>query len=472
MNINVAEPALYDVLTGLPNRALVVDRLEHALRRAGRNRTSVGVLCLNLEVPAAPGESGRRAPAEWMVVAAAERLRHCVRSSDTVGRFGAGEFIVVFDDLVSADQAMGVAERVQASMSLPLVGEEGTMALEVSVGVVFGTGTSAPDDLFRDADAAMYHAHDKGRGCHAFFDATVREGDRACQEMEAGLHGALIRGEGLRVRYQPEVEVHSGRVVGVEASCRWDHPTLGPIGHESLTVLTERIGLAAPLGRFVLEDGCRQATAWAAAGLDLRVTVPLSPGQLVGPALAGTVAELLCRSGLSAASLCFKVPEAALAGDDGRLALALWHLKSTGVRLGVTEFGGSYSSLAQLRRFPLDEVEVDRAFLADVGQEAEAAPPVRAIVAAAHSLGLLVAAAGIEHPEQFQALGHLGFQRASGGYFLPAVTPVELARFLMDNGSPPWGPWGRSKAPESASTANEMGRLAHSPIKNATDLSS
>jgi diguanylate cyclase (GGDEF)-like protein len=433
--------ALYDALTGLPNRALVVDRLEHALRRASRNGTSVGVLCLRLEAPAAHGESVRRAPPDSMVVAAAGRLTHCLRGSDTVGRFGGGELIVVCEDLISADQAMGVAERVQASMSLTLEGDEETVALEVSVGVVFGGGTSPPEELLRDADAAMYHARDKGRGCHAFFDATVRDSDRSRQEMETGLEGALARGEGLRVSYQPEVEVHTGRVVGVEAMCHWDHPTLGRIEHEYLALMAEQTGLAVPLGRFVLEEACRQAAAWAAAGLDLRVSARLSPRQLLGSDVAGTVVDVLCRSGLAADSLCLKVAESALAGDDSQLALALWHLKSTGVRLGVTDFGSSYSSLAHLRRFPLDEVEVDRAFVTDLGHEAQAAPPVQAIVSAVHSLGLVVGAAGVERPEQLQALSRLGFQRARGRHFSAAVTPAELARFIVEGpGRIPNGP--------------------------------
>lgn len=424
------EVSFYDVLTGLPTRTLVVDRLEHALRRARRNRTSVGVLCLNLEAPAAGGRAFTP-PADWMLVAATERLKRSLRECDTVGRCGGAELIVVCEDLISSDQAMGLAERVQGSLSLPLEGEVETVALQVSVGVVFGPATSSALALLRDADAAMYHAHSKGQGCHAFFDATMGDDPGGHLEVETDLRRALVHGEGLRVSYQPEVDIQSGQVVGVEALGRWDHPALGPIGHESLAGLAQRSGLDGPLGRFILEEGCRQSAAWAAAGLNLRLRVSLSARHLVAPDLAGAVAEMLGRSGLAAGSLCLTVSEEALAGDDTTLATALWRLKSVGIAVGVTDFGSSFSSLAHLRRFPLDEVEVDRAFVALAGQDGETAAPLQAIVSAVHSLGLSAGAAGVERPEQLETLGRLGFQRARGRLFSPPVTPAEITGFVL-----------------------------------------
>jgi diguanylate cyclase (GGDEF)-like protein len=420
----LAHQAFHDALTGLPNRALFSDRLEHALTRATRRGVLVAVLFLDLDRFKVVNDSLGHDVGDQLLAAVADLLRSCVRSGDTVARLGGDEFTVLLEDLATPADASHVAERIMAAMQAPfqLAGHE--VCVSASLGIALSAGkASTPEDLLRDADAALYRAKARGRGRCELFDAPMRAQAMARLEIETG----------LRVHYQPMVELGTGRVAGVEALARWQHPTRGFVPPSDFIALAEESSLILPLSRWVLFESCRQASEWHRRYPNrppLTVSVNLSVRQFQHPALVDEVAEALRETALPPGCLSLEITESMMMEAAEATSVILRDLKALGVRLAIDDFGTGYSSLGYLKRFPVDTLKIDRTFVAGLGQDPEDTAIVHAVIRLAHTLGLAVTAEGVETAAQRDDLRATGCELGQGYYFAKPLPPESLEALL------------------------------------------
>ena len=425
----LAHQAYHDALTGLPNRALFLNRLDQALLQADRRREVVGLLFLDLDQFKVVNDSLGHSAGDALLVEAAARIAACVRPNDLVARLGGDEFTVVLTGVETSEAAREVGERVLTAFQAPFVVYGHEVFVTPSIGVACANGSAA--DLLRRADVALYQAKAAGRACVVMFDEQMDERARERLSLETDLHRAIERGE-LRLFYQPEVALMSGAVVGVEALVRWQHPERGLIPPNEFIPLSEETGLILPLGRWVLGEACRQGAAWLAEQPDrpLTVAVNLSARQLMEPDLAEQVAAALEASGFPAASLELELTESMVMGDvDGALR-TLQALKLLGVRLAMDDFGTGYSSLSYLARLPVDTLKIDQSFVRRLHSDSGTAAIVEATVGLAHALGMSITAEGIETPEDLARLRALRCERGQGYYFCRPA-PAEALRALL-----------------------------------------
>jgi diguanylate cyclase (GGDEF)-like protein/PAS domain S-box-containing protein len=434
----LAHQALHDALTGLPNRLLLVDRLEQALGRAARTDGKVAVLFLDIDRFKLVNDSRGHAAGDELILGVAERLRATVRPTDTVARFGGDEFVVVCQEVGTLSEAIAVADRIAVAMGEPFLVAGQEMFLTVSAGIAISGRDPSSETLLRNADAAMYRAKDQGRARCEFFDETMQTKATARLELQTALHWAVQRDE-LRVFYQPLVDVGSGHAVGVEALVRWDHPEQGIVTPETFILLAEETGLIVPIGSSVLREAARDHVQWGAVSSDrpFTISVNLSAHQLRHPGLLDQVQAVLDQHGLEASSLCLELTETALLEDLDRHIGVLMALRSLGVRLALDDFGTGYSSLTYLKRFPVDIVKIDRSFVNGLGVDHYDTTIVRGVIELAHALDLVVVAEGIERPEQWEQLRHLGCDLAQGYLFSPPVPADVLLDHLAVH--PGWG---------------------------------
>jgi diguanylate cyclase (GGDEF)-like protein/PAS domain S-box-containing protein len=413
--------AIHDPLTGLPNRVLFMDRLEHALTVAARSRRRVGVVFLDLDRFKFVNDSYGHAAGDRLLVAVADRLRSALRPSDTVARFGGDEFVVLCEEVAGEEAALEIAGRMSDAVSRPVLLPEGEVFVTASLGVALsGTADDTAENLLRDADTAMYRAKDQGRARTEVFDERTHQ--RAVHQLRTGndLHRALERRE-FQVHYQPVVDVPTGSVAGFEALVRWQHPTRGLILPGDFVALAEETGLIVPLGAWVLEEACRQVAAWQARMPDdappLFISVNLSPRQLAEPTLPAETARILEHTGVDPASVWLEITESTLMHDAESAIGALRALRALGVHLSVDDFGTGYSSLSYLKRFPVEALKVDRSFVDGLGRESGDSAIVTAVITLAHALGLRAVAEGVETDIQLNELQMLGCDMAQGYLF-------------------------------------------------------
>jgi diguanylate cyclase (GGDEF)-like protein len=431
----LAHQAFHDRLTGLPNRALFLDRLEHALARAARGSDPLAVLFLDLDGFKIVNDTLGHDQGDALLATVAGRLRGCVRPGDTVARLGGDEFTVLLEG-ANADAAVQVAERIARRLQLPIQLDGHELIVGTSVGLALRAGPDdRPDELLRDADVAMYAAKQRGKGSYAIFEPRMRTRAWARLELEADLRRAVDRGE-FRVHYQPIIELATGRVDGVEALVRWQHPERGLVLPAQFIPLAEETGLIVPIGHWVLREACRQVRTWQ-EGLPgvgpLMVGVNLSPRMLAQPSLVDDVARILGQTGLDPGCLKLEITEGVMMQEGEATLATLRHLKALGVQLAVDDFGTGYSSLAYLQRFPLDVLKIDRAFVGSLGEGAEGTVIARTVVALAKALGLAVTAEGIETAEQAEQLKELGADRGQG-YHFARPQPAEALTTLLGSG--------------------------------------
>jgi diguanylate cyclase (GGDEF)-like protein/PAS domain S-box-containing protein len=428
---DLAQQALHDPLTGLANRALLMDHLGVALERARRRSFAPAVLFLDLDRFKVVNDSlGHRAGDE-LLTGVADRLVALLRGGDVVARLGGDEFVILLEEVRDAEDAAEVAHRILRAVRdpFPLDGEE--VFVTASIGIAVADPSSTPDDLLRDADAAMYRAKALGRDRVELFDAALREEATARLQLETSLRRALESGE-LAVFYQPEVDLLTGEVVGAEALVRWRHPTSGLLEATSFIELAEETGLILDIGAWVLGEACRQAAAWRtvqATRLPM-VRVNLSARQILQPDLLAMVVAALETSGLPASALCLEITETALMADAAAGLDVLSSLRALGVQLAIDDFGTGYSSLARLKRFPVDVLKIDRSFVDGLGTDPDDTAIVTAIVGLADALGLTVTAEGVETVEQRDELVRLGCLRAQGFLFARPLSPEALSERL------------------------------------------
>jgi diguanylate cyclase (GGDEF)-like protein len=424
--------ALHDPLTGLPNRALLADRLTHAQARLSRSGGGVAVLFLDLDRFKVVNDSLGHSVGDRLLVAVADRLSGCIRPGDTAGRFGGDEFIVICEDVDDEEEALQLADRLVASLEQPLAAGPGhdPIFLSASVGVAFSrSGNEDPAAMIRDADAAMYRAKERGRSRCEVFDQEMRERAVARLETENDLRRALERGE-FRLEYQVFVEVGSQAVVGAEALVRWDHPRRGTLGPGDFIELAEETALIRPLGTWVLHEACAQLARWCRDEdwpPTFLLSINLSPHQLSDPSLLAHVTSALATHGVDPSMVCLEITEGALVADMDAALEVLERLRAIGVRVALDDFGTGYSSFSYLHRLPVDVLKIDRSFVKRLTIEPRDRAVVAGMIDLARALGLQTVAEGVETPGQLAELGAMGCDLAQGFYFAAAREPGAVA---------------------------------------------
>jgi diguanylate cyclase (GGDEF)-like protein/PAS domain S-box-containing protein len=425
--------AFHDALTGLPNRALFLDRLGHAQARAARIGATHALLFIDLDRFKVVNDSLGHQIGDELLVQVAERLQASLRATDTLARFGGDEFVALLEDLEDGDEAIVVTQRIleQVRHPFPVAGRE--LAVSCSIGVVVGDGgTDDPDECLREGDVAMYRAKARGRNCFEIFRHDSDSDLRGRLDLEIELREAIEREE-LELHYQPIVSVVSGAVTGVEALVRWRHPIRGLVPPGDFIPLAEESGLVLPLGAWVLEEACRQGKAWNDGHLgaeDLVVSVNLSPRQFRQPDLVEQVAAVLRRTGLAAGHLCVEVTEGVMVDDVEAAISTLQRLKALGVKVAIDDFGTGYSSLSYLKRFPIDYVKIDRAFIRGLGEETVDSEIVRSVIRLAAAIGIGAVAEGVETEDQLERLRDLQCPLVQGFLLARPQLPADVEALL------------------------------------------
>jgi diguanylate cyclase (GGDEF)-like protein len=431
--------ALHDPLTGLPNRALFRDRLQHALARSRRREGTLAVLFLDVDNFKVVNDSLGHEAGDELLTALAPRLAEAVRSGDTVARFGGDEFVLLCEEVADEQEAIEIAQRVKECFARPLQIAGGEHYVTASIGVALpSAGHDGPESLLRDADAAMYQAKERGRARYEVFDADMRASAVKRLQVEAELRRALERDE-MRLVYQPVIDVDSGRIVAVEALLRWHHPERGMVPPLDFIPVAEESGLIVPLGAWVLRQAMRKAVHWRRlCGPDetpVVVSVNLSARQVSEPDLVPTVARLLEETQVDPRQIALEITETVLVEDTTTAAKTLQELEQLGVRLVLDDFGTGYSSLGYVKRFPLAYLKIDRSFVAELGGDGRNEAIVSAISEMARALGARVVAEGVETEAQLDGIRKLGCELAQGYLFSRPVPPDEIDALIRTN---PW----------------------------------
>ena len=426
----LAHEALHDPLTALPNRTLFRDRCLQALAGIGRMTSGVGVLFVDLDDFKKVNDSLGHAAGDKLLIEVAERLRHALRAGDTVSRFGGDEFTVLGATLDNRHDASQLALRLARALGEPFAISNREVSLTCSIGIAFTFERETdPDGLIHDADLAMYRAKERGGACHEVFGQSLRARTTRRRELEAELRTAMDEDQ-LRVAYQPQVELASGRLAGLEALARWQHPERGMVAAGEFIRVAEDTGLIHDLGRWVLNKACRDYAGWRSAGAleeDVQIAVNLSPRQLARGDIVDSTAAVLAETGVDPQRLCLEVTEGAVVSHASRAGSVLKRLKMLGVTIAIDDFGVGYASLGYLERFPIDILKIDRSLIDGIASEARKKRVVATVMALADTLGLGVIAEGIELPEDAQELIALGCRYGQGYlYARPTTGPVLL----------------------------------------------
>jgi diguanylate cyclase (GGDEF)-like protein len=411
----------------------MVDLAAHALAQARRQGSRVALLFIDLDRFKTVNDSLGHHAGDRLLQAVAERLRQCIRSGDTVMRQGGDEFIIILSDIASPQDAANVAEKIRHEMSTPYVVEGMELISSASIGIsLYPDDAGDVNTLLKNSDAAMYRAKAHGRNTYRFFTADMNVGALERLSMENSLRAALDRRQ-LHLDYQPQVDLATGRVIGVEALMRWEHPDLGAISPAKFIPLAEESGLIVPLGEWGLFEACRQARAWQQAGLPpIPVAINLSAIQFRQPKLPEMVAKALREAELSAQYLELELTESVLMQQAEAGMASVQSLWGLGLRLCIDDFGTGYSSLSYLRRFPIHRLKIDVSFMRDITTDAGAAAITSAIIAMGKSLKLRVLAEGVETQEQLALLQAQGCDEIQGYYFCRPLPADELAKLLRE----------------------------------------
>jgi diguanylate cyclase (GGDEF)-like protein len=428
--------AYHDGLTGLANRSLFRDRLEQALTRSAQAGGTVAVLILDLDGFKQVNDTLGHDAGDQLLRIVGERLTETVRPTDTVARFGGDEFAVLLDD---AEETLAgtVARRALARVAEPAVVAGRELQVAASIGIAVHAGEGGGDELVRDADVAMYAAKDAGRGRHEDFRSEMARDPDELLGLDNDLRAALARRE-FFVHYQPVVSLSGGEIEGVEALVRWTSPTRGPVGPDVFIPVAESSGLIAALGELVLREACTQTAAWlheGVVGRDFVTWVNVSGKQLTMGGVPAVVDRALRAAGLPARNLGLEVTETAIVpgGAADRARAELQQLHDAGVGIAIDDFGTGFSSLAQLRHFPVDMIKVDRSFVQGIEHDAKDAAITANLVSLAHAMGVLAVAEGIESEGQLNELRSVGCDFAQGFLFARPAPAEQITGMLAGN---------------------------------------
>jgi diguanylate cyclase (GGDEF)-like protein len=427
----LARQAMHDALTGLPNRALFVDRLQQALTGIERRQTTVAVMFVDLDRFKLINDGMDHSAGDAVLVAVGRALCDALRADDTVARFGGDEFVVL-TEVQDADEALGLANRIRRAVSTPIPIEGRDLVVTASVGVVVTRQWVDPASLLRDADAAMYRAKDSGRNRVEVFSEDVRLLAIEKLELERALQQAISAGD-LRLVYQPTIRLEDGRLSGLEALVRWQHPQRGVLTPATFIPIAEESDLIVALGEWVLEHACRQVATWRASMPqlgDFVLWVNMSAIQFLRTDPAAVIARVLTETGLPARALGIEITESVFMTDTDRFGRAVADLQTLGISIAIDDFGSGFSSLGYLKRFPIDVIKIDSSFVRGIGADPETAL-VRACLALAGSLGLATVAEGVETADQAAWLARSGCQGAQGYFYSRPLQPADAEAFLV-----------------------------------------
>lgn len=430
--------ALHDQLTGLPNRALFIDRLGLALERSRRSGAPLAVLFLDVDRFKQINDSHGHAAGDKLLATLGQRLSALLRPTDTIARFGGDEFTLLFEGLTSEREVVLIAERICQAARRPIEVDGIELTVTVSAGIAMvADPTATPEAIIREADAAMYRAKQRGRSRYELFDEESRRRAVERIELEAAIRRAVEQGE-LRVHYQPQLLVHgTGELAGVEALVRWEHPTRGLIAAREFMPLANDIGLAIPIGRFVFQHALAQLARWRARKANMTISLNISSPQLQNAALPAVLSEAIGAAELDPAAICLEVAESELAEHPDAAITALERLKATGVRIALDDFGAGASPLRRLRELPIDALKIHESFIAGVGTSPEDTAVAGAMVELGHALGLVVVAEGVETEAQLEQLRELGCDAAQGYAIGPPVSAEQLDALLIATDAAP-----------------------------------
>ncbi|HEX9172877.1 MAG TPA: EAL domain-containing protein, partial [Telluria sp.] len=423
--------AQHDVLTGLPNRSLLQDRLSQAIAYSSRSGHPVWVMLIDLDRFKFVNDSMGHKAGDVLLMTVAARLRGSLRDSDTVARLSGDEFVVILSE--HADQKLGpeIVQRLMESVAQPVMLGNKEFSVTCSIGVaVFPTEGTPPDSLIEHADIAMYGAKKLGRNNYQFYTPAMNEESLERVRIEGALRKAVERDEFV-LHYQPQVCLATGRIVGMEALVRWNHPELGMVPPGRFVGVAEETGLIVQIGAWVMRAACAQNKAWQEAGLgQLRVAVNLSARQFGAAGLIDGIEGVLRETGLDPSFLEIELTESLFMSDVTPAVDLLHRMKSLGVKLSIDDFGTGYSSLSYLSRFPIDVLKIDRSFVAELTRDSNDAAIVTSIIALAHNLKLAVIAEGVETAEQLDYLRRHGCDEMQGYYFSRPLPAAEFEQML------------------------------------------
>jgi diguanylate cyclase (GGDEF)-like protein len=430
--------AHHDGLTNLPNRRLLLDRLEQALARTRRNRQMLALLFLDLDHFKSVNDTLGHAVGDLLLQNVARRLKACTRESDTIARLGGDEFTLILPEVSRLEDVSRFAAKIFDALNLPYMIEGQELFVSASMGIsIYPTDGEEAETLLRNADAAMYRAKQQGGNMHQFYLPALYARASRRLAMASGLRHALEREE-LVLHYQPQIDLRTGRIAGMEALVRWQHPELGLVPPGQFIPFAEETGLIAPMDDWILLRACEQARAWHDAGFPhIRLAVNLSARNLHQTVLAEKVGRALRQSGLDPSDLELELTESGIMHGQEATLLTMQKLSALGVRLAIDDFGTGYSSLSRLREFPIRALKIDQTFVRDISADGEDAAIVDAIITMGHGLRLEVTAEGVETPQQLDFLRRHACDRIQGFYMSHPVTVPAMTELLRAGRS--WG---------------------------------
>lgn len=438
----ITHMAHHDALTDLPNRVLLAERLQQALIRASKNGT-VAVLCLDLDRFKEVNDALGHTVGDTLLKAVADRLRGCVRETDTIARMGGDEFVVLQNSTAQPLDATSLATRIVEALGAPFIVQEHQMIIGASIGIALSPhdGTEA-EQLLKNADIALYSAKSEGRGTYRFFEKGMDVRMQARRTLEMDLRKALVEGE-FELHYQPIHDLANNALCGFEALLRWNHPQRGTVSPAEIIPLAEETGFIVPVGEWVLREACTEAAKWPA---HLKIAVNLSPNQFKSRNLVQTVVNAIIGSGLSPGRLELEITETVLLHDDAATLETLRKLQNFGIRIVLDDFGTGYSSLSYLRSFPFDKIKIDRSFINGLSDGSpEAVAMIRAMTQMGLSLGMSTTAEGVETAAQLDIVRAEGCTEVQG-YLYSLSKPVhEVARMIATDAA--------AGAPDSTASA-------------------
>lgn len=428
--------ATHDVLTGLPNRDLLRDRLKQGINQASRSGDNIWVAFIDLDHFKLINDTYGHKTGDILLCTMAERLKSTLRESDTVARIGGDEFVLVLPENTQQNLSANLLNRIMDVIAEPVILEEKSFSFTCSMGVaVYPADGDEPEVLMKHADIAMYRAKETGRNHFQFFTAEMTLRLLARMQLERSLHTAIEKNEFI-LHYQPQVDLRTGRMVGMEALIRWNKPETGIIYPQRFIELAENCGMISKIGLWVIRTACAQNKTWQSAGLPaLNVSVNLSNHQLLDNSLVDSIAQILQETGLDPSFLDLEITESSVMADAPKSIQILRKLKNLGVKLSVDDFGTGYSNLSCLKQFPLDMLKIDQSFIQDIGTNDDSGAIIASIITLAHNLKLNVIAEGVETETQLAYLQQHHCDLIQGYYFSQPLPTVEFEQLLREGRS-------------------------------------
>lgn len=436
--------AFYDTLTKLPNRILLLDRVEWALNHAARDKSQVAVLNVAIDRFQQVNDLLGPQAGDQLLIEVGQRLMRSLRDTDTVSRttcstkwrniarLSGDEFSILLTDVIDANCVIPVAERIQDALNASFQLSNREIYITASIGIAtYPNDATSTDTLMKRAGAATAYAKKNGRNRYQFFSAEVNAIAHRRMALEQALHKVIENNE-IYLHYQPKICVQTQRVIGMEALLRWDSPTLGPITPFEFIPVAEDTGMIIEIGSWVLTNAMAQAQSWARQGMELDLSVNVSVHQFRDDHFPDVVQHALKETTFNPERLIIEITEGVLIGDKNRIGDLLFKIKMTGAQLSIDDFGTGYSSLSYLKSFPIDELKIDRSFIVDVPEDADSSSIVRAIVAMAKSLDLHIVAEGVESVQQLEFLKSIDCGIVQGFYFAKPLAPTEFCTFYED----------------------------------------